>query len=321
LRQFSLYGGRPGAPAADDSSRHSAASPDGRWVASVNETNGLSLLNVANEEAVWSAVSGQPGTGRISFSSDGRLIAWVSRARKTAERSDPVIHLLEVASGKERAALTGHRGPITSVAFSADDRTLVSVGWDGIATVWDLTGRTAAGASRQEPLSAADLEACWNVLAGDATPDVHSAVQRLVTSSTETAPFLATHLKPIPAADEKRVARLLRDLDSSTFPIRDRARRELEELGSACVPACRKALAANPSAELKRSLQALLDQQAREWLAPSSESLQRLRAVEVLERIGDQPARQLLETIATGVPEARLTQEAKAALAWLATRS
>jgi hypothetical protein len=51
--------------------------------------------------------------------------------------------------------------------------------------------------------------------------------------------------------------------------------------------------------------------------APSAESLRNLRAVAVLEHIASAEARKLLDTLATGAPEARLTQEAKASLARL----
>ncbi len=45
-----------------------------------------------------------------------------------------------------------------------------------------------------------------------------------------------------------------------------------------------------------------------------------LRALEVLEHIGTAEARSLLEDLAKGVPEARLTREAKASLTRLAKR-
>jgi hypothetical protein len=52
-----------------------------------------------------------------------------------------------------------------------------------------------------------------------------------------------------------------------------------------------------------------------------SRRLRRDRALAVLERIGTPAAREFLQTLAEGMPEARLTQEAKASLERLARRT
>jgi predicted Zn-dependent protease len=57
-----------------------------------------------------------------------------------------------------------------------------------------------------------------------------------------------------------------------------------------------------------------------EWKDPSAHSVRTLRALEVLELAGTQQARQVLQELAKGAPEAQLTQEAKAALERLARR-
>ncbi|HKB38490.1 MAG TPA: hypothetical protein VKD72_18755 [Gemmataceae bacterium] len=70
------------------------------------------------------------------------------------------------------------------------------------------------------------------------------------------------------------------------------------------------------TAEAHRRLTALL-----RWLrrpVADPETLRALRAVAVLEDVGTPPARKVLEALAKGSVEARLTQEAKAALARLA---
>ncbi len=52
--------------------------------------------------------------------------------------------------------------------------------------------------------------------------------------------------------------------------------------------------------------------------AQGAEILRELRALEVLEQAGTDQARQVLEALAKGAPEAHLTQGAKAALERLA---
>jgi len=70
--------------------------------------------------------------------------------------------------------------------------------------------------------------------------------------------------------------------------------------------------------EQRRRIELLL---AEPGLVRSPELRRQVRAVEVLERVGGAEARRVLEALAGGAPEARLTQEAKAALARRAART
>jgi hypothetical protein len=70
-------------------------------------------------------------------------------------------------------------------------------------------------------------------------------------------------------------------------------------------------LAGNPPLDLRRRLEALLAA-----VADRRKDL----ALEVLESLGTEPARRLLKRLATGMPEARLTEAAKKSLHRLATR-
>src|SRR5438067_4393401 len=65
--------------------------------------------------------------------------------------------------------------------------------------------------------------------------------------------------RPTARADERKVAQLVADLNSDQFTIRERASKELAKLGDSAEPALRKALAANPSAEVRRRLEALVE--------------------------------------------------------------
>jgi WD40 repeat protein len=68
----------------------------------------------------------------LAFAPDSKTLATCGQ--------DPSVRLWEVATGKERAASAiGHGVPVYHVAFTADDRTLVSMGGSGDPTVktWD----------------------------------------------------------------------------------------------------------------------------------------------------------------------------------------
>jgi hypothetical protein len=116
----------------------------------------------------------------------------------------------------------------------------------------------------------------------------------------------------VPLAEGRRVERLLRELDSDQFSLREKAVQELEKLVELAEPALHKALAGQPTIELRRRIERLLEKLNVSGVSP--ERLQALRAVEVLERIGSQDARALVERLAQGAPQAWLTEEASAAV-------
>jgi hypothetical protein len=122
----------------------------------------------------------------------------------------------------------------------------------------------------------------------------------------------------VKVADAATVKRLVADLDSDTFATRVKASKELEALGEAAAGALRRALKDKPSLEVHKRIEALLKR-----LRPpvtAGETLRALRAVAVLEDIGDAECRKLLKALAGGAAEARLTGDAKAALARLNRR-
>ena len=99
-------------------------------------------------------------------------------------------------------------------------------------------------------------------------------------------------------------------MDNDDFAVRERATRELEGVTELAVPALHAALEKNPSAELRRRAERLLERLTE---APRDQ-WPVLRAIEVLERAGTPQARRVLEGLAEGAPKARLTREAKASL-------
>jgi HEAT repeat protein len=108
------------------------------------------------------------------------------------------------------------------------------------------------------------------------------------------------------------VAKLIADLDSDDFDVREKATKELGRLGDQVARACRKALADRPSPEMRRRLQELLEKQDSEVHQPSAERVRLSRALEALELVGTDDARAQLAALAKGVPGAWLTEEAKA---------
>jgi thioredoxin-like negative regulator of GroEL len=108
-------------------------------------------------------------------------------------------------------------------------------------------------------------------------------------------------------------------LDDDRFEVRERATKELTQLGELAVPTLRQTLQITRSAEVRWRIERLLQQFDKP--GPTGEALRSLRAVAVLEHIGTAEAQEVLRTLANSAAEARLTQEAKASLERLTKRA
>src|SRR5262249_1471190 len=73
---------------------------------------------------------GKGGLSGVAFSPD--------RKRMASAGSDNQVRIWEVATGRLRLTLRGHRAPVTSVAFSPDGRSLASASRDTTVLVWGL---------------------------------------------------------------------------------------------------------------------------------------------------------------------------------------
>ncbi|MGH7225396.1 MAG: WD40 repeat domain-containing protein, partial [Gemmataceae bacterium] len=326
-----------------------AVSPDGRWLASAIQGNGRSevllwnlntgrekpgfalpgdifvnqmtfspdssLLAIAGskgnlvpgEVSVWDVTSGQrwrlldsPNKSvlRVAFSSDGRMLA--------SGHADGTLFLWELASGRRRHSFHGHETAISSLTFSPDRRLLAASSFDAPIYVWDVAGTSEA---KQRHLSNDELRRCWTALAGDEAAKAFQAIRRLAAVPKHTLPFLSQHLKPVPAPDRKSVRQLVDMLDSADFPTRQKATKELEKYADGAASLLRQILAKEkPSLEVRRRLQQLLEAQEHR-----PQALRAVRAVEVLEWIATPDAVRLIDKLAKGAAEARLTREAVAA--------
>jgi RNA polymerase sigma factor (sigma-70 family) len=299
---------------------HAALSPDGRLLAIGNDRHVLPLekcflvfKDLATGRDIRRLDKLPTDVNRIAFSPDGRMLAW-------SGRWDPTIYLMETASGRERRRFAGHLGWVISLAFSADGERLISGSMDTTALVWDV-GRRLDRSKAPAAFTAAEVEKMWADLAGEDAACAYEAIRKPAAVPSAAIPFLRKHLPPVPLVEEKRLARLLADLDNDDFAARQKAIAELEKLGEIALPAYHRALEGKPTLEARRRLEDLQAKAHAAWWDVSGERLRMLRAIEVLELAGTKEAREVLETLAAGAEGARLTEEAKAALGRLTRRA
>jgi WD40 repeat protein len=269
----------------------------------------VKLIEISTGKEVFRTEGSLRAVFDIAFSPDGRYVCAVgSDAGKQ-------VHLWEVATGLELRRFAGHH-PV-SVTFSPDCRSFATGGVDSTIVIWDLTGRATDGRKRPASLSAAELEECWNDLVGFQGEPVLRAVWDLVDHPRQAVPLLRERIRTDRPPSAEELARLISRLNDDEFAVRERAEAELGMLGDLAEGALRKALKDEPSAETRRRVERLLEPLTGIAKVPDRRSI---RAVAVLEYIGNPEARQALEALAKGAPQARLTREARSALVRLARR-
>jgi hypothetical protein len=189
---------------------------------------------------------------------------------------------------------------------------------DTTALVWDLAG-VLPWEAPPGMLAEKERERLWTALGDEDAGRAQAAVWALIAAPEGAVALLRERLRPDRGVDPQRLRQLLADLDSAEFAVREAASRELGRLGGEVQPALRRALDRKPSPEARRRLNDLLALPPG-TLRADPEVLRGLRAVQALEHIGTAAARRLLEDVAKGNAEARLTQEAKDTLGRLAHR-
>jgi len=261
---------------------------------------------------IWETATGQQRLLLKGHEESTDCIAIAPDCRTLASASwDNTIRLWDLDTGSELRKLTGHRGKANSLAFSADGKILVSTGDDTTILFWDVADITGRKRPQMGRLAAREWQALWEELAKDDAAKAYAAMVRMASGGPTMIAALKERLRPVRPADAERLARLFKGLDSDEFAVRESATRELEKLGDVILPAVRQRLARpGLSLELRRRLEALsssLDE-------TSGERLRQLRAIEVLEMLGTTEARELLQAMAGGAPEASVTTAAQLAL-------
>ncbi|HVS38557.1 MAG TPA: hypothetical protein VMS17_23575 [Gemmataceae bacterium] len=293
-----------------------AFSPVGRYLAIGGRSSSRLRLIDQEDREDPAVVILELATGRIAI----QLPAFPGRnccclaldgGRLAVGGPDGDIILWDLLKNRKSATLSGHRGAIHSLSFASDGRMLASTSTDTTVLLWDVS-EWAPARLDEMLLTPHQRDACWSDLADGDAGRAFEAVAALARSGDATAAFLRERLRPVGMADKERVARLIADLDSDDFDMRETASRRLAELEEAAGPALEAALMHNPSPEAQRRATELLDRLGH-W-PPVPARLRAVRAVEVLERLGTPEARRVLQEFADGIPEAQQTREARAAL-------
>ncbi len=264
-------------------------SPDGRRLAAVGNdgllrvwdrtlTTELKVLGTDQPDRQQASATAFTGDGRGVVASDGafRLYETVTgQVRFRADygtsppavvactadgllaargNGDGTVQVYDTATGKEVAKFEGRQGSLMSLAFSRDGRLLASGSNNATIVVWQVPEVARPAAALDEKAR----ERLWAELADKDAAKAYRAVLALAARPAEAVPLVQARLKPRPGPDEKRLAKLLADLDSDEFQTREAASKELATLGPDAEGALRRALDGAPSAEVRQRVEEVL---------------------------------------------------------------
>jgi RNA polymerase sigma factor (sigma-70 family) len=284
-----------------------AYSPDGRLLATGDYNRQARLWEVATGRELFLLSGHVRSVAAVAFSPDGRLLATADGQPTTIYWKNPTtpqtVRFWDVATGKELARLEGFFADVGGLAFSPDGLRLVGGLANGSVLVWEVPAIPRIAGAK---LGREELAARWADLGGADARRAHAAVRSLAAAEDGVA-FLAATVQPAAKPDAAKVRQWLSDLDDDRFPVREAAARELGRLGESVEPELRAALAARPSEEKRGRLERLLTALTEGPPQPLAE----LRAVWALELSGTPASRKVLEALAGGATDARLTREAK----------
>lgn len=240
----------------------------------------------------------------IAFSADGRTLVSGS--------FDRTVRLWEAFSGKQIANFKGHIGEVHGVAFSKDGRSVYSAAMDANILQWDVPGLSNNGKLPDLTLPPQEIENAWGLLASEETPKGHDMMWRSIASHQQAVPSLTKRLYYL---EPELVKKWFRDLDSTHFPTRLIAMKNLEDKGRWMEGRYDDAIVTAPSLEYRRRVEILKDK----LVAANSPSLaqERLRVRRIMlmcEQVGSADAVDALRKLADKGPEEELREEAKASL-------
>jgi WD40 repeat protein len=291
-----------------------AFSPDGQLLASVGvKDKTLRFWELATGKEIRS-LPDFGVTGRflppfhLAFSPDGKVL--------TLGNQQPMIRVADALTGvKTVVGKEGDTG-VSEFVLLPDGGTLGAKHGGKIAYVQDLNELLKTARPRVGNLTPGELTSAWEDLAGDDVPRAYQALVRLGAAADRAVPFLHETIRALPAPDVSSAPKLVADLASDQFDVRQKAFDKLEKLGESARAALEKALANRPPLEVQRRVEQLLEKMA----VYTPEHLRVLRAMQVLEQAGTPPAQEALQSLAKGAAGPRLAEEARMALKRLDNR-
>lgn len=241
----------------------------------------------------------------VSFSHDELIVA-------TAQEEG--IRFWDPASGQQIFEVKPP-GKCSSITFCHDGKTFLMGVDKRQFYVYDIA-KLVLGDKANKVLAPAEFTPLWTQLGGKEAARAWIAALTLQCGGDAAVTFFKSKFR-LAERNEVRIKALVENLDKNGDGVRGTASAELKKLGYLVEADLRKALEGTPTERLKNEIAPILKLLESR---PPTDALpqdvqQRIRAIQVVERIGTKPARELLSVLSVSAPTPQECWEAKQSLA------
>lgn len=284
-----------------------AFGPGGKWLAAGGD-KGVQLWDLPSKTNVRTLSGLEKPTAQLSVSANGHALAALAADGVT-------IRVWDLTRDRMLCQMNQMDGAVGLHALSPDGKLLATTTKGGKKIhLWKVAARQLAQATPPLKLTAVELSALWADMGNQDAEKADAAWKKLGAAGDNAVSFIGEQVRPIatPPFDAKRLDKLVAELDSDQFATRDRAMRDLLELGELAIVPLQRHLEKGLSLEASKRARSIIEKIGQPAL--TTERRRVLEAIDLLENLRTANALELLREVERDALIPQIQHEARQAL-------